>query len=58
MQKHTVEVKVSTGKDVLKFAPVFNVAVPFIDRHLQEGRGDKIAIRTNRGIEVSYAELA
>ncbi|MEZ5176380.1 MAG: benzoate-CoA ligase family protein [Acidimicrobiia bacterium] len=42
----------------LTFAPTFNVAVPFIDRHTAEGRGSKVAIRTNNGHEVTYAELA
>jgi benzoate-CoA ligase family protein len=58
MRNHTVEVDLSRGENVLKFAPVFNVAFSFIDRHLWEGRADKIAIRTNRGIEVTYDELA
>jgi len=35
----------------------FNVAVPFIDRHLAEGRGAKPAIRT-ASETVTYAELA
>jgi benzoate-CoA ligase family protein len=35
----------------------FNVAVPFIDRHLAEGRGAKAAIRT-RQETVTYGELA
>src|SRR5471032_3709525 len=35
----------------------FNVAVPFIDRHLSEGRGAKAAIRTTHET-VTYAELA
>ncbi len=35
----------------------FNVAVPFIDRHLAEGRGAKVAIRT-ASETVTYAELA
>src|SRR6185437_6903627 len=35
----------------------FNVAVPFIDRHLGEGRSAKAAIRTAHET-VSYAELA
>ena len=33
---------------VLRFAPNYNVAVPFIDRHISEGRGAKVAIRTRR----------
>lgn len=35
----------------------FNVAVPFIDRHLAEGRSTKAAIRTAQET-VTYAELA
>src|SRR6201989_1213816 len=35
----------------------FNVTVPFIKRHLDEGRGGKIAIRTAHEA-VTYAELA
>jgi benzoate-CoA ligase family protein len=58
MQNHTVEVDVSSGSETLNFAPIFNVAVPFIDRHLLEGRADKVVIRTNRGVEVTYAGLA
>jgi len=41
----------------IAFAPVFNVAVPFIDRHLAEGRGAKLAIRTVKE-DVTYAQLA
>ena len=36
----------------------FNVAVPFIDRHLAEGRGAKAAIRTVHGEAVTFGELA
>ena len=35
----------------------FNVAVPFVDRHVPEGRGAKAAIRTAHET-VTYAELA
>ena len=35
----------------------FNVAVPFVDRHLAEGRGAKVAIRT-ASETVTYAQLA
>ena len=38
------------------FSPTFNVAEPFIDRHLAEGRGDKVAIRTVDG-DVTYRDL-
>ncbi len=43
--------------DELTFPPGFNVAVSFIDRHLSEGRADKVAVRSTRG-DVSYAQLA
>jgi len=36
----------------------FNVAAPFIDRHVPEGRGAKVAIRTVHGEDVTYAQLA
>ena len=42
---------------VLNTRPVFNVAVPFIDRHLDEARGDKVAIRADAG-DVTYRALA
>ncbi len=57
MREHTVTVGTATSPAKLEFAPVFNVAVPFIDRHLEEGRSHKIAIRSAAG-EVSYGSLA
>jgi len=42
----------------VKLPPRFNVAVPFIDRHVAEGRGAKVAIRTVHGETVTFAELA
>lgn len=57
MQSHTVEIDAGTEPATLRFAARFNVAVPFIDRHLAEDRGAKIAIHT-RERDVSYAELA
>ncbi len=50
---HTVAV---TAEE-LTYAPTFNVAVPFIDRHIEEGRARKVAIRTNNGEEVTYGDL-
>ncbi|MBM3598425.1 MAG: benzoate-CoA ligase family protein [Alphaproteobacteria bacterium] len=41
----------------LDFAARFNVAVPFIDRHVEERRGGKVAIRAGDEA-VTYAELA
>jgi len=47
----------SSSPPALAFAPGFNVAAPFIDRHVPEGRGGKVAIRCAAG-DVTYAELA
>jgi benzoate-CoA ligase family protein len=51
---HTVAVT----HEGLTFAPTFNVAVAFIDRHIDEGRADKVAIVTNYDQEVTFGELA
>jgi benzoate-CoA ligase family protein len=49
---------ISFGSDLrVKLSERFNVAVPFIERHLGEGRGAKAAIRTLQET-VTYAELA
>ena len=57
MDDHTVAVDTAQTPTALAFAEVFNVAVPFIDRHLAEGRGAKVAIRDAHG-DVTYAVLA
>ena len=57
MQDHAVTVDDAARPSRIAFAPVFNVAVPFIDRHVQEGRSQKAAIRTVDD-DVSYGELA
>jgi benzoate-CoA ligase family protein len=57
MEPNTILVDRTDEPARLSFAPSFNVAVAFIDRHLKEGRGAKIAIRSQAG-DVSYAELA
>ena len=57
MRDHSVSIDRSVKPARIDYAPVFNVAVPFIDRHLAEGRGEKIAIRAAAG-DVSYAALA
>lgn len=54
---NTVRVDVSASPPEIRFSPVFNTAVPLIDRHLEEGRGNKVAIRTV-GEAVTYRELA
>jgi len=57
MQDNTVTVDTSQSPAELTFAPAFNVAVAFIDRHVDEGRGSKVAIRCADG-DVTYGALA
>lgn len=57
MQDNSIIVDRSVVPNRLVFSDVFNVAVPFIDRHLAEGRGEKPAIRTIDTVW-SYADLA
>ena len=58
MSDNIVTVSRSGGESSLAFSPVFNVAVPFIDRHVEEGRASKVAIRTADGETVTYGQLA
>ncbi len=55
MQANTVTIDPTDSS--IRLAPRFNVAVPFIDRHLEEGRARKIALRTVHGA-VTYGQLA
>jgi len=57
MRDNTVTVDTTASPATLTFAEQFNVAVPLIDRHLDEGRGARPAIVGEFGA-VSYAELA
>lgn len=57
MKENTVIVDQSVIPSTIRYASVFNVAVPFIDRHLDEGRADKVAIRM-LDQDVTYGELA
>jgi benzoate-CoA ligase family protein len=57
MQCNTVELDTSSPSPILRFSPRFNVAVPFIDRHIAEGRAARVAIRSTQG-DVTYAQLA
>ena len=57
MQDNTVTFDESESPAAIRFSPVFNVAVPFIDRHLDEGRIDKVAIIT-ADEKVTYGELS
>ena len=53
---HTVVVDESVTPNALRFSDIFNVAVPFIDRHVSEGHGSHVALRYD-GNEVTYAQL-
>lgn len=57
MRDNTLTVDASNSPADIIFAPTFNVAVPFIDRHLLEGRADKVAIRGDFD-DVTYGDLA
>lgn len=57
MQDHIVTVDRTSSPSAIAFAPVFNVAVPLIDRHVEEGRSEKVAFRTESD-EVTYGDLA
>jgi benzoate-CoA ligase family protein len=57
MAKTGVTVDRSKSPAAISFEAGFNAAVPFIDRHVPEGRGAKVAIRT-AAADVTYAELA
>jgi benzoate-CoA ligase family protein len=57
MRDHAVEIVPSEHGTVLSFAPTFNAAAAFIDRHLAEGRSDKVAV-LHEQTSVTYGELA
>ena len=54
---NSVRVEGTSEKPDLVFSDSFNVAVPLIDRHLDEGRADKVVIYTAEE-EVTYRQLA
>ena len=59
MQQHTVEVDSSVTPSFIRYPDVFNVAVPFIDHHIEEGRGWKTAIVFDDKDEtVTYTQLS
>lgn len=58
MKDNTVVVDAARDPPAIRFAPVFNVAVAFIDRHIDEGRAAKVAIRSTARADVTYGELA
>src|SRR5574342_399636 len=57
MAAKTLVVDRSSKPARLEFRPGFNAATHFVDRHLEEGRGAKVAIRCAAG-DVTYAALA
>lgn len=57
MRDHTVDIDTSASPTTFDFAPNFNVAVPFIDRHVELDRAHRVAIRSDHG-DVTYGELA
>ncbi|MCH2292337.1 MAG: AMP-binding protein, partial [SAR324 cluster bacterium] len=58
MKEHTFHLDTSSSPGKFEFSETFNVVVPFIDRHLTEDRGEKIAILCSNGESVRYSELA
>jgi acyl-coenzyme A synthetase/AMP-(fatty) acid ligase len=56
MRSHTVHADRSIKPARLTFPDVFNISVPFLDRHLQEGRGSKVLARW-RSRELTYGAL-
>ena len=57
--QHTVAVDSSASPSRIEYSDVFNVAVPFIDHHIEEGRGWKTAIVfDDEDEQVTYAQLA
>lgn len=57
MNPHEVNVDWSSKPPILSFSSVFNVGVNFVDRHIAEGRGDKVMARSSRG-DMTYSQLA
>ncbi|MFL9828866.1 AMP-binding protein, partial [Rhodoplanes sp. SY1] len=52
-----ISVDTSVSPARFTFEDGFNAATPFIDRHVAEGRGDKVLVRTVAGGTVTYAGL-
>lgn len=58
MQDHTVTIDIAGQEPRITYADNFNVSYLFIDRHVEQGRGDKVVIRTADGDAVTYTQLA
>jgi len=57
MQDHQISITLDGEQPVVDYADIFNVAVMFIDRHLDQGRASKIVIHTVGDDDVTYGEL-
>ncbi|HJP22347.1 MAG TPA: benzoate-CoA ligase family protein [Alphaproteobacteria bacterium] len=57
MRDHTLTVDGGQTPTVITYADNFNCSWGLVDRHLEEGRGDKIFSRSATG-ELTYAQLA
>ncbi|MEE2998262.1 MAG: AMP-binding protein, partial [Pseudomonadota bacterium] len=57
METNTVQIDRSGDAPVFTFSESFNVAVHMIDRHLNEGRAERLAYITEKE-EVTYGQLA
>jgi len=57
MRSHTVWLDQDDVHAPMRFADVFNAAVAFIDRHVEEGRGEKLALLAGDR-KITYAQLA
>ncbi len=57
MVKNKVIINNSSSPTKIDFPHEFNVAVTFIDRHLDEGRREKIIIHSTSGEKVTFGQL-
>ena len=57
MEPNTVHIEREGDAPVFTFADSFNVSVHMIDRHLNEGRADRLAYITDHE-KVTYGQLA
>ena len=58
MSNNIVTVDESKSPAEITYSDVFNVAIPFIDRHISEGRRDEVAVSVHGGGDVTYKTLA
>jgi benzoate-CoA ligase family protein len=56
MRDHGVQIDRSMTPSSIALAPIFNISVPFVDRHLDQGRADKITAR-GRTWQMTFSEL-